>query len=190
MINVEQTIISQYGTSPVLRQLINNMNGYIDPTSDLDNFYDFVWNVDTAQGFGLDVWGRIVDIGRQLSIGSYDVQFGFNEAYPDFEGFGVAPFASSGDSGTAVHNLSDDAYRKVILTKALGNIASSSIPALNQIVRNLFETRGKSYILETGSMEIQYTFEFQLTPVESAIIEQSGALPHPSGVAWSVVQII
>lgn len=64
MINVEQTIISQYGNSPTILALIQNMNGNIDPRADLDGFFNFIWNVDTAQGFGLDIWGRIVGIGR------------------------------------------------------------------------------------------------------------------------------
>jgi hypothetical protein len=66
MQNVEQTIISQYGNSATISALINNMNAYIDPCSDIDNFYDFVFNVETAQGFGLDIWGRIVNISREV----------------------------------------------------------------------------------------------------------------------------
>ena len=64
MQNVEQTIISQYGNSATISQLIQNMNDYIDPSTDIDNFYNFVFNVETAQGFGLDIWGRIVNISR------------------------------------------------------------------------------------------------------------------------------
>ncbi len=40
----------------------------IDPTADLNAFYDLVWNVATAQGWGLDVWGRIVGVTRNLNI--------------------------------------------------------------------------------------------------------------------------
>jgi len=64
MRDVEQTIISQYGTSRTISKLIQNMNDYIDPCADIDNFYDFIFNVDTAQGFGLDIWGRIVNVER------------------------------------------------------------------------------------------------------------------------------
>lgn len=70
MINVEETIISQYGNSATITQLIQNMNTYIDPRADFDKFYDYVWNVDTAEGFGLDIWGRIVDIERTINVPS------------------------------------------------------------------------------------------------------------------------
>lgn len=68
MINIEQTVISQYGNSSTIGRLIQNMNDYIDPRTDIDNFYSFIWNVDTAQGFGLDIWGRIVGVERDIFI--------------------------------------------------------------------------------------------------------------------------
>lgn len=64
MQNVESTIISQYGNSATISQLIQNMNDYIDPSADIDNFYNYVFNIETAQGFGLDIWGRIVGVSR------------------------------------------------------------------------------------------------------------------------------
>ena len=68
MNNVEQTIISQYGNSATISQLIHNMNEYIDPEVNIWAFYNFVFNVQTAQGFGLDIWGRIVGLqgGRNI----------------------------------------------------------------------------------------------------------------------------
>lgn len=61
MVNVEQTIISQYANSATIVQLIQNMNGYVDPQADFDNFYNYVWNVDTAQGVSPGI-----DAGRGL----------------------------------------------------------------------------------------------------------------------------
>ena len=66
MMNVEQTIISQYGNSPTILALIRGMNAYIDPSADIDAFYNLVFNLDTAQGFGLDIWGRIVGVDRTI----------------------------------------------------------------------------------------------------------------------------
>jgi hypothetical protein len=72
MINVEQTIISQYGNSATISQLIQNMNNYIDPRADIDNFFSFIWDVDQAQGFGLDIWGRIVGVSREIFTNPVD----------------------------------------------------------------------------------------------------------------------
>jgi hypothetical protein len=66
MENVLQSAISQYGNSPTILALIESFNAAVDPSSDIDNFYVWVWDVATAQGFGLDVWGRIVGVTRMI----------------------------------------------------------------------------------------------------------------------------
>ena len=162
MENVEQTIISQYAASATIVQLVKNMNGYIDPAADLLNFYNYVWNVSTAQGFGLDPWGRIVDIARNVNI------------------VGPTP-------GTYV--MPDDAYRLMILTKAMVNIAATTSPALNQILQNMFPGRGRCYVNDLGLMRMRYTFEFPLADWEYAIVTTGGLLPHPGGVAVSVLPL-
>lgn len=190
MINFSETIISQYANSPVLGQLIANMNQYIDPSADLDNFYDFVWNVDTAQGFGLDTWGKIVGVSRLLNIPGALQDFGFDEgnANADYFPFGQAPFYN-GPTQTTVYRLSDDAYRTLIFVKALANITDCTIPSLNQLLRNFFGTRGRCYIGTTGNMSFRYTFEFGLLAYEIAVMTQSGAIPRPAGMNATVLQV-
>jgi Protein of unknown function (DUF2612) len=181
MTNVEQTIISQYSATATISQLIKNMNAYIDPTTDFDNFYNYVWNVETAQGFGLDIWGRIVNISRELEIPGDLDYFGFEEA-GDALPFDDGIFYN-GDPATQTYLLADDAYRKLILVKALANISSTNAPSINQLIQNLFGIdRGRAYVNDLGNMQLMYTFEFSLTDVEYAIVTQSGAFPRPAGV--------
>lgn len=149
----EDALISQYANSPTIVQLIQYMDQYFDPRADIDNFYDFVWNVDTAEGFGLDIWGRIVNVERSVPLPS------------------GAPYV-----------LGDLDYRKLILAKAMANIAATTAPALNQLLTNYFSGRGKCYVLDPGSMEMTYVFEFSLKTVELAILMYSGAFPSPAGV--------
>ena len=184
MITVEQTIISQYDNSSTIVQLIQNMNEYLDPRADFDTFYNFVWNVETAQGFGLDIWGRIVNISRELLIPDDPVYFGF--ASGSF-GFDQAPFFDGTVPATHTYALADDAYRQLILIKALANISATNAPTINQLLRNLFAGRGRCYVNDLGGMQLRYTFEFLLTPYELAIMTQSGALPRPAGVGAIII---
>lgn len=186
MINVEQTIISQYGNSATITQLVRNMNEYLDPRADFDAFYNFVWNVDTAQGFGLDIWGRIVDIGRELLLSDAELYFGFSDALPGSYPFAEQPFYDGNPPATQTYILADDAYRTLILVKALSNISATNARSLNQLLQNLFGARGRCYVNDLGDMALRYTFEFLLTPYEFAIITQSGAIPRPAGVLASV----
>jgi hypothetical protein len=186
MLDFESTIISQYGTSATISQLCRNMNDYIDPRADFDTFYDFVWNVETAQGFGLDIWGRIVNISRELKIPGEPLYFGFNEALPGSYPFGEQPFYP-GAGVTETYQLSDAAYRQLILVKALANISSSDARTLNQLLQNLFAGRGRYYVNDMGGMNMRFTFEFTLTQYEFAIVTQSGALPRPAGVGATII---
>ncbi len=66
MENYLSTVISQYGNSPTILALIGSFNAAIDPSVDIDNFYVYVWDIASAQGFGLDIWGRIVGVSRTV----------------------------------------------------------------------------------------------------------------------------
>jgi hypothetical protein len=189
MLDVKRTVISQYGQSPTIRQLIDDMNEYIDPTVDMAAFYNLVWNVDTAVGFGLDIWGRIVGVGRRLRITANDPVLGFDNPStpPDWQTFGHGRFSDGIESGGEAYDLPDDAFRVLILTKALSNIVATTPRSLNQLLRNLFPGRGRVYVRDLGGMAMQFVFNFSLTPVEYAIVAQSGALPHPAGVFYSVI---
>jgi hypothetical protein len=188
--DVERTIISQYANSPTLVQLVQNMNEYVDPSANLDAFYNAVWNIDTAVGFGLDIWGRIVGVSRLLRIPANVKILGFhNTSFP----FDWRPFNGgvwySGEVQTQAYELPDDQYRTLILTKALSNIVATTAPAINQLLRNLFPGRGRCYVLDNGGMSMTFLFEFPLTAAEYAILTLSGALPHPAGVEFNVIVI-
>lgn len=182
-----ETVISQFANSPVMLQLIENFADYIDPSTSIDAFYSLVWNVDTAQGFGLDVWGRIVGVSRVVHIPSGEGYFGFGES-ADALSFDEGIFFN-GSLLTENFALSDDAYRRLILAKALANICDGSIPAINQILINLFSEYGNCYVTDGGDMTMTYTFGAALSPVDFAIVAQSGVLPRPAGVSVSIVQL-
>ena len=81
--------------------------------------------------------------------------------------------------------LTDAAYRTLLLAKAALNITDASIPAINAILLNLF---GDGYVRDNMDMTITYVFSQTLTPVQTAIVFQSGVLPKPCGVSFDVEQ--
>ncbi len=181
------TVAAQYANSPTLMQMIDSMNQYFDPSTNFAEFYDYVWNVETAQGFGLDVWGKIVNVGRDLTVPGELLYFGFEEA-GDALPFGQMPFYNN-NALTQTYRLEDDVYRVLILTKALANISESTPASLNKLLQNLFPGRGRAYVLDLGGMQMRFVFEFLLEPFEYAILTQSGAVPHPAGVGSDILQV-
>jgi hypothetical protein len=215
-----RTLPSQFATSPTLDQLVENFNTWVDPAYNFEQFYQYVWNIDYAYAndstYGLDVWGRIVGIGRVVSLegGSF---FGFQEA-GDRTGFNQSPFWN-GIPITTNFTLTNEAYYNLILAKAASNITNGSIPAINSILLALFPGRGNAYVTDGGNsqagiwfgfqeagdrtgfnqgpfsdyapslpanMTLTYVFDFPLEPFEMAIVK-SGVLPKGAGVRASVV---
>ncbi|KAA1013040.1 DUF2612 domain-containing protein [Paraburkholderia panacisoli] len=189
MQNYEQTILSQFANSPTILSLIESFNDAVDPRANIDAFYENVWNIETASGYGLDVWGRVVGVSRVLQVSS-GAWLGFEEAGDGAVDtpFNVAPFYN-GTATTGNYALTDDAFRTLILAKAAANITNGSIPSINQILMILFGSSGACWCTDGQNMTMTYTFEFQLSPVQFAIVAQSGVLPRPAGVQVTIIQI-
>ena len=182
------TVISQYLNSPTLLQMVANMAAYIDPRPNFDAFYDDIWNIYTAQGYGLDVWGRIVGVERIINIPEPSEFLGFQQALPGVESFNHGIFFNGSEQLTSNYTLTDNAFRTLILAKALANICDGSIPAMNQILINLFGSEyGNVYVTDGEDMTMTITFSQAPSAVDYAIISQSGVFPRPTGVALSVV---
>lgn len=187
--NYEDTILSQFANSPTILSLIGSFSAAVNPSANIDAFFANVWNVLTAQGAGLDIWGRIVGVTRVLQV-STGQWLGFEEAGDTTveTPFGQAPFFNGG-SATSNFALTDDAFRQLILAKAYANISNGSIPSINQILMTLFGASGTCFCTDGQNMTMTYAFEFTLTPVQAAIVSQSGVLPRPSGVQVTIVQV-
>lgn len=195
--DVDATVISQYANSPTLLQLVEDFGQYFDPTENLQSFYLTVWNIDTAVGFGLDIWGIILGVSRVVTIAGVSGRFGFenSDSPPDWENFGNlnesgvgGPFYSGQIVGNS-YKLDDGPYRTLLLTKALANICATTPQALNALITNLFPGRGVCYTLDLGGMQMSYVFLFSLSVVEFAILADSGVLAHPAGVGINIVVI-
>lgn len=190
MINIKDTILSQYANSPTILALINSINDAIDPQVNIDDFYNKVWNITTAEGFGLDIWGRIVNVSRILYVPVIGKNLGFEEGGTiDFDPFGQSKFYS-GSTVSSNYALSDAAFRVLILVKALSNISKTSISVYNKILMQLFPGRGNAYVSDTGNMTARLTFEFDLEPFEIEILKQSGAFSNPTGVGFDIMDVV
>lgn len=212
--DVWETVQSQYANSQIITTLLTNFASFIDQTANITAFFDQIMSLDSAVGYGLDVWGRIVGVNRIIKIITPLPYFGFAESN-EAVGFNQAPFYA-GQITTTNFVLTDEAYRKLILTKAFANISQCSIPMLNQMLLTLFPHRGNCYVTEgkgvgpwfgfaeagdavgfnqapfyTGEaiprMIMSYTFEFALDPIELAIVQSSGVMPKPTGVKANVI---
>nr|WP_025826868.1 DUF2612 domain-containing protein [Acetobacter persici] len=184
MQSVQKTLLSQYACAPGINALITAWNQAFDPANLISEWYDHIWNIATAQGYGLDVWGRIVGVQRVLTISSENF-VGFLEAADLTEqGFNTAPWYNGTATSSNVR-LSDEGFRQLIYAKAMANITDGSVLSLNAILMALFAGQGDAWVEDHGTMSMSYVFNFIPTDVQISIIQSSGVLPRPAGVAVS-----
>lgn len=190
MFRIEDTIASQYANSPRLMLIIQELHSAIDPTKNIQDFYRIMWNLDTAQGVGLDIWGRIVGIGRNVPLQNPDEDaLGFHTDLPEpqFTPFNDAPFRTD-SGGFSAYSLPDNLYRKLIFAKAFANIILATAPNINKLLKILLET--PSVYLLTGIMQAKYQFQSRLSAFDRMVVFQLGLLPEPCGVAVEYEEIL
>lgn len=183
--------MKQYAASTTIQQLITDWDSYFN-TNWEDQLYNIVWNVDTAQGFGLDIWGRIVVVGRNLTVPTSipDIEyFGFNDASTQsWSPFNQESFYAGENQSNTV-TLSDQAYRVLILTKALSNISATDSQSLNNVLSQLFPDRGRAWVNDLGSMAMRFVFEFALEPWEKAVLVGGNVMPRSAGVSAYIFEV-
>lgn len=186
MTDYQKTVMRQYSNAQTLRALLDSFDQWVDLDKFTADFLANVWDISTARGFGLDIWGRILGRDRYIQIEQTPGDnFGFDiNATPgtQWKPWSQAPFYNGQSTGTTAFALQDDAYRQLLMVKAAANIASTDVPSINALMRAMFGHRGPSYVGYDPDtpMHIGYHFDFFPTSVERSIIE-SGLFPQPAG---------
>lgn len=187
-----KTVMRQFSNSPTLLALLDDFDQWVDLTQFSAAFLANVWDISTARGFGLDIWGRILGQSRYLQIAQTPVDnFCFNiNSSPgtQWKPWSQAPFYGGATAGTVAFPLQDAYYRQLLLVKAAANIAKCDCPSVNALMRSMFGNRGRCYVGYdlAKPMHIGYHFEFFPTPVEKSIIE-SGLFPKPAGTTATYI---
>ena len=164
-------VLTQYSGSPTITQLLSDFRANIDPQADIETFKRNIMYIDSANGYGLDVWGRIVGIGRTLAFDDTPI------------------------------TLNDSIYRKLIMHKAMANITNCSLATLNKSLNtlfgeNLFSVR--NYIVEAQNgtekynsypMHVRFTASRPLTDTEKMLFVLGVTLNLSAGVGWSLFVI-
>ena len=166
-------IQSQYAASVRITALLQSAKDHILPDADIALFYDTIFNVQTAQGYGLDVWGNIVGVSRSIP---------------------------SHESPTTMLFLSDEDFKQLIMVKASANIMDSSLYSMNyllkqlypnftcyiQLVNNWQNDDGRYY--NSTPMEINYVFFGRLSNIERSIFDAVGDFNRGAGVHWNLFE--
>ena len=162
-------LIGQYANSPVMLKLANGLGTLFDESGFIENWYNVIFNLGTAVGYGLDIWGLILNRSRE---------FNYNGVKYYLQG------AQTIGNVTFTAEQMENLYRKILQLTAMRYIGNASLSSLNTLLQFIFKEDGECYCLEyEAAMHIRYVFRFYLNDVQKAVIETID--PHPSGVITS-----
>ena len=184
----DETIQSHYAASPTITALVNGFNLEIDPSPDIQLFYDKIFNLATAEGIGLDYWARIVGVERNVYITDLGQNFGFFlEGTQDFQPWDQGVFYEPDSVAVGSYKISDTYFKKFILWKALANISTTDCYSMNRLLSLLFEQN--IIVTEVGVMQIRITTTQPLEPWQKAVLTQYGMFGKPAGVGFEFYTI-
>lgn len=170
----------QYDNSPILQAILANWGENFDLSQTLDDVYNKCVNIETCDGYWLDVWGVKVGISRYITVYTTEGSFGFDNPANDWEPFDQGTFFEQ-ETSKNKYAMADDVYRRVILAKAWANITDCSPTNLNKLLQIVFANRGNCYVIDFNDMTIDYYFDFVLRDWEINLLNND-LLPRPAGV--------
>jgi len=162
--------LSQYANSVKYMALFDNLSNLFNNAKTIGDWYNVVYNLKTASGYGLDIWGVILNQGRQFS---YEENGSIVNIFLGGE--------QTIDGITYSADYMEDMYRMVLFLKALVYITNCTLASLNNLLQFYFADKGRVYVINYGTMEIRYVFEFYVSKLEKAIFT-TDVLPKPTGV--------
>lgn len=186
--DIEATVQSQYACAPHMRALIRGFWELVNPAPDIDLFYRLCFDIDTAEGVALDIWGRILGMPRDMQlVSAVGVDyFGFPNAKNTNKhalGFAQAPWYTGAQEQHL--ELSDDGYRLLLKTKAMANISTGSLADLNRMLAMLLP-HAQVQIYRTAPMQLKMVATGTLTDYEQNLLLRGDLPPIPAGVGLEV----
>ena len=178
------TIQSQYSASPRILALAALYWDKLNPAGEIQSLLDNMFNVATAKGYGLDVWGRIVGIKRATVPVSGEYLAFDPEPLdnPLGDSWNNAPFNPLTAQGLAT----DPVFRVYVMVKAMMNIGNGSLADLNKYFSLMFPNSGIK-VIHAGTMIIR-VLDYDAVLTDAAILALKSIDWVPAGVGWQVWQ--
>ena len=164
-------LISQYANSEKILRLANGIRSMFSNAKLISDWYKIVYNIKTAKGFGLDIWGKILNQGRNFVYTNPNT--GVQTNY-------YLKGALTVDGTYISADEVEETYRKVLFMKAISLITNATEKSLNELLQFYFDGR-RVYVIQYDTMKIRYVFEVVVNKLEKSIF-QSDLLPKPTGV--------
>jgi hypothetical protein len=179
-VNLMRSIVWQYENATNLKSLIQQKNDWYDVNQNQfwNNWYRDVFNLQTANEFGLQVWSIILDFPLFISkpnVGIFNA-WGFGE---NRFNFGNGNFYNA-NGNTVVLPL--ETNRLALKLRYFQLVTSGCVPEINRFLKYVFADYGLVYLDDNGGMTQTYKFTFPITWDLKFLFDNFDLLPRPAGV--------
>ena len=158
-IDIDGCYLWQYEVGSQLKKIIQDKQSFLKKNAEdfWNNWIKDVFNIDTANTFGLSVWGAFLGVGR-----------------PSYEDGGV------------IIDFNDEQYRRVLKGRVMLMMSNGSVSSINKYLNYLFPNK-PVFCIDYYDMSMNIVFYYTPTAEEMAVIQMDGFLPRPAGVKVNYV---
>lgn len=180
-VDLLRALLWQYNDAINLQALLEQKNAWYfkNQTQFWNNWFADVFDLRTANDFGLSVWSIILGqptyINNTPSPADYPA-WGFGDYGQNFDN---GNFAS--DNGNT-YQLPTETARILLQLRYFQLISSGTVPETNRMLKYVFANYGPAYLLDRLDMTQHYVFEFPLSSSLNLMLSNFDVLPRPAGV--------
>lgn len=192
-IDLNKTVLWQFEESPNLNALRANQQAWLDENHKdfWGNWYIDVFDIRTANDFGLLVWAKILNIQLYTDTDISPTNYP-NIGFADFgHNFLDGNFA---DDGNRALLLNTEQKRIIIKLRYFCLSTNQTTPAINRLLRDLFgleddETTPRAFVIDNLDMTITYYLSLTIDQTLRLAMDSLEVLPRPSAVALDVTNV-
>lgn len=183
-VDLLKVILWEYNDAIKVQALLEQKQDWytINQTEFWQNWYKNVFDLRTANDFGLAVWAIILEMPLVAEVGKSEEDapaFGFGENYQNFNN---GNFLAT--SSTSVR-LTTEQKRLVLRLRYYQLISNGTVPEINAFLISLF---GDAYVLDTYDMSYAiYVINTDVSSEFQFILENYDLLPRPAGVGTRII---
>lgn len=185
-VNLLRCLLWQYNDAERLQSLLRQKQVWYDQnqTAFWQNWITDVFDLRTANDFGLSVWGKILDESRDSYVPGVGIDypaFGFGRYRRNF-GRGNFRRANAG-----YIRLGIEQYRLLLQLRYFKLTSRGTVPEINAFMRRLFPEQTNIYVLDPLDMSFAiYVFSTAPATWQRYVLADMDALPRPAGVGTQI----
>lgn len=186
-VDLMRALLWQYNDAARLEALVRQKQTWYDANQSAfwSDWVADVFDLRTANDFGLSVWAIILDIPLVVASAvdpSDKPIWGFGQYRENFTNGNFAAISSSA--------LSTEQKRLVLRLRYFQLVNDGAVTEINAFFAYLFAPLGPAYVKDGYDMRARYVFGFPMSSALEVVLTEFDLLPRPAGVKVDYVILV